>query len=57
MSIYISVRFCFDFNWLNDRDQFLFPNDGWKTDTEFQNDCLTNTLFSNNISSEVRVKL
>jgi hypothetical protein len=24
---------------------------GWKSDLEFQNDCLTNTLFSNNISS------
>jgi hypothetical protein len=31
--------------WLNDRDQFLFPNDGWKTDTEFQNNCLAYTLF------------
>ena len=45
MSIYISVRFCFDFNWLNDRDQFLFPNDGWQTDIEFQNDCLAFALF------------
>jgi hypothetical protein len=30
--------------WLNDRDQFLCPNEGWKTDTEFQNDCLIYTL-------------
>jgi hypothetical protein len=45
MSIYISVRFCLDFNWLNDRDQFLNPNDGWKSDAEFQNDCLAFALF------------
>nr|MBP6585687.1 hypothetical protein [Flavobacterium sp.] len=50
-SIYYTVRHIFDSNWLNDRDQFLYPNEGWKSDLEFQNDCLTNTLFSNNISS------
>lgn len=45
ISIYLSVRHCIDANWLNDRDQFLYPNDGWQTDFEFQNDCLTFTLF------------
>jgi len=50
-SIYYTVRRIIDANWLNDRDQFLFPNDGWQNDTEFQNDCLTHTLFSNNISN------
>ncbi len=51
-SIYISVRHCIRATWLNDRDQFLFPNDGWQTDIEFQNNCLTFTLFdnSNNIT-------
>ena len=44
-SIYFAVRHCIDANWLNDRDQFLFPNDGWQTDIEFQNDCLAFTLF------------
>ncbi|MBO4316574.1 MAG: hypothetical protein J5867_11540 [Prevotella sp.] len=41
-------------NWLNDRDQFLYPNDGWQTDHEFQADCLVYTLFhgQNRISSE-----
>lgn len=43
--IYLSVRLCNDSSWLNDRDQFLFPNDGWKNDIEFQNDCLAFTLF------------
>jgi predicted RNA methylase len=50
--IYHSVRHCIAADWLNDRDQFLYPNDGWKSDFEFQNDCLTYTLFSNNIQSK-----
>jgi very-short-patch-repair endonuclease len=52
VSIYFSVRKCIEATWLNDRDQFLYPNDGWKTDLEFQNDCLAYTLFSNNIQSK-----
>ena len=51
-SIYFTVRKCIEANWLNDRDQFLKPNNGWQTDTEFQNDCLTYTLFTNNIQSQ-----
>ena len=46
MSIYIAVRFCIDFSWLNDRDQFLFPNSNWQKDKEFHNDCLAFTLFN-----------
>ena len=45
MSIYLTIRHVFPATWLNDRDQFLFPNDGWKNDLEFQNDCLAFTLF------------
>jgi len=51
-SIYYAVRKVIPAIWLNDRDQFLYPNDGWKTDKEFQNDCLTYTLFNNNIQSQ-----
>ncbi len=51
-SIYFAVRKVIEATWLNDRDQFLYPNDGWKTDTEFQNNCLTYTLFQNNIQSK-----
>ena len=50
--IYFAVRHCFEATWLNDRDQFLFPNDGWEKDNEFQSDCLAFTLFSNNIQSQ-----
>ncbi len=54
-SIYYAVRKCVYATWLNDRDQFLHPNNKWEEDTEFQNDCLTYTLFSNNISSSFGV--
>ena len=54
ISIYLAVRQCIEATWLNDRDQFLYPNDGWKTDKEFQTDCLIFTLFhgQNRISSQ-----
>lgn len=50
----IGVRHSIEATWLNDRDQFLFPNDGWKYDKDFQNDCLAYTLFhgQNRITSE-----
>lgn len=53
-SIYFAVRHCIEATWLNDRDQFLYPNDGWKDDKEFQTDCLIFTLFhgQNRISSQ-----
>jgi hypothetical protein len=47
-----AVRMCIDADWLNDRDQFLFPNQNWKKDIEFQNDCLAYTLFSNEIQTK-----
>ena len=52
ISIYFVVRKVIPADWLNDRDQFLCPGDGWKTDLEFQNDCLAYTLFNNNIQSK-----
>jgi hypothetical protein len=53
-SVYLAVRHCIEATWLNDRDQFLYPNDGWKTDYEFQLDCLAYTLFhgQNRISAD-----
>ncbi|MCX7999920.1 MAG: hypothetical protein N3A69_13370, partial [Leptospiraceae bacterium] len=53
-SIYFAVRHCIEATWLNDRDQFLYPNDKWKEDMEFQSDCLAFTLFhgQNRISSK-----
>jgi hypothetical protein len=54
-SIYFTVRKCIDATWLNDRDQFLKPNNLWENDSDFQNDCLTYTLFNNNIQSQFGV--
>ncbi|MCH5309643.1 MAG: hypothetical protein J1E58_07245 [Prevotella sp.] len=53
VAIYFAVRHSIERTWLNDRDQFLFPNDNWEADSEFHNDCLAFTLFSpyNNIRS------
>ncbi|TAE04128.1 MAG: hypothetical protein EAZ97_00470 [Bacteroidetes bacterium] len=49
--IYFAVRHCIKATWLNDRDQFLYPNKKWEKDKEFQNNCLVYTLFNNNIQS------
>ncbi|MBO7145685.1 MAG: hypothetical protein J6W13_12810 [Salinivirgaceae bacterium] len=53
IGVYLAVRHVITADWLNDRDQFLFPNDGWKTDNVFQTNCLIYTLFygQNKISS------
>jgi len=55
VSIYYTVRHIIAFTWLNDRDQFLYPNDGWKNDTDFQDDCLAFTIFNTNIQSKYGV--
>ena len=54
ISIYLSVRLCIEATWINDRDQFLYPNDKLEEDLEFQSDCLAFTLFhgQNRISAE-----
>ena len=55
IAIYLTIRGVIEATWLNDRDQFLYPNDGWKDDKEFQTDCLIFTLFhgQNRISCQV----
>ncbi len=45
MSVYLAIRQVIIPVWLNNRDQFLYPNDEWKIDLEFQNDCLVYSLF------------
>ena len=45
VSIYYSARRVIIDTWINHRDQFLHPNDGWQEDYEFQTDCLVYTLF------------
>ncbi|MDE5986402.1 MAG: hypothetical protein K2H16_03870 [Prevotella sp.] len=57
IAVYLAARHTVKRNWLNDRDQFTEPFDSWGSDTEFQNDCLVYTIFSNsnNIQSEAGV--
>jgi hypothetical protein len=43
--IYFTIRQIQEATWLNDRDQFLYPNEAWLSDREFQTDCLAFTLF------------
>ena len=45
MCIFLAVRHCIAADWLNDRDQFLWPQDSWREDRAFQTDCLVYTLF------------
>ncbi len=52
--VYFAVRNCIKATWINDRDQFLTPKKKWEKDINFQNDCLTFTLFhgQNRFTSE-----
>ncbi|MBR6034993.1 MAG: hypothetical protein IKP39_02945 [Paludibacteraceae bacterium] len=52
--VYAAVRHCIDATWLNDRDQFLYPNDGWRYDKDFLNDCLVSAILGgyNSVKSE-----
>lgn len=52
--VYFTVRLCIPATWINDRDQFLYPNDNWSNDKRFQTDCIVYTSFSmkNNVSSK-----
>ena len=53
----LAVRLVIQPTWLNDRDQFLWPNDTWKADCEFQLDCVIYALFhrQNRISCKAGV--
>ncbi len=45
VSIYFTVRKVIKATWLNDRDQFLYPNNKWQKDKIFQSNCLVYTFF------------
>ena len=49
--IYYAIRHVVANTWLNDRDQFLYPNEGAETDGVFRTNCLVFTIFSNVIQS------
>lgn len=45
MTIYLAIRQVIEPVWLNNRDQFLHPNNLWVSDIDFHNDCLVHSLF------------
>lgn len=52
--VYFAVRHAIKSSWINDRDQFLYPNKKWRQDAEFHSDCLAYALFhaQNRISAK-----
>lgn len=52
-TVYYAVRKVITPNWINDRDQYLWPLDSWKMDDLFKGDCLMYTLFDNQIQSKL----
>ena len=44
-AIYLAIRLSNPSTWLNNHDQFLYPNNNWKDDREFQGNCLAFILF------------
>ncbi len=53
-AIFFAVRHCIKATWINDMDQFLYPNNKWEQDSVFQSDCLVFMLFhgQNRITSK-----
>lgn len=43
--IFMAVRYAIPVDWLNNKDQFYFPNSLWEEDREFQSDCFCFSLF------------
>jgi hypothetical protein len=56
-SIYFTIRHIFEHTWINHNDQFLYPKNEYKNDTDFKNNCLVFTLFygKNSIQSKYGV--
>lgn len=52
-AVFLSVRKVIEQTWINDRDQYLYPNSTWENDETFKNDCLAFILFdqSNTVKS------
>ena len=43
--VYFAVRQVISPSWLNNKDNFLYPNKKWRDDEVFQNDCLAYAIF------------
>ena len=53
-AVFVVVCHAVPHTWLNDKDQFFYPNAAWQQDIEFQNNCLAALLFhtKNSIQSQ-----
>ena len=49
-AIYFTVRKIIPATWINNKEQFLFPQNSWKDDITFHSDCLTYFIFTHNFS-------
>lgn len=49
--IYYSVRHAIPATWINDQDQFYWPENTWMSDMEFISDCIMYTVVNLNISA------
>lgn len=49
MSIYTAIRKVVSNTWINNKDQYLWPNRSWEDDYYFQSDCLAYCMFTNTI--------
>ena len=52
--IFHAVRKVIDHTWINDRDQYLYPNDSWEEDDEFKSNCLIYSLFAESNKIEAK---
>jgi len=43
--IYLAIRQCIEYKWINDRNQYLHPNDKYINNIEFINNCFIYILF------------
>lgn len=55
-SIYCVIRKVIEKTWLNDRDQYLYPNERFLNDLDFQLDCLMYAIFDNEITMDSDLK-
>lgn len=49
MAIYNTIRQIIENSWVNNKDQYTWPDESWKEDRYFQTNCLTYCIFNNTI--------
>ena len=52
ISVYYAVRKVIEMTWMNNKDNYMKPNEKYKNDEQFVTNCFVFTLFNNNISTK-----